>query len=144
MASVRRRLAAAAVLGTVLAAAGIPMARAAGSGCFPGLCSRTANDSGAPVLVAHDWCGDAEKLLQNAPPCGAAATDHRLATGARTPLADDWDAFRVDAGRCYRFDVTGPLSSGRTTETVDRRAAATGAWIRIHNDETAEIRAQQC
>ncbi|NGN68314.1 hypothetical protein G5C51_31000 [Streptomyces sp. A7024] len=143
MGSIGRYAAAAVLLAGLGAGLGIPTARAVGSGCLPGLCSRTVNDSGGPVLVAHDWCGDAERLQQDAPPCGAAPSDRRLVSGERTPLADDWDAFRVDAGRCYRFDITGPLR-GRSAETVDRRGESTGAWIRIHNDETAVIRARAC
>lgn len=122
-----------------LVVAAIPSS--AGSSCSYPLCSSIANRSGLGVYIAHDWCGNAEQLTQNSPPCGAQPTDHWLANGDGTPSHEDWDTFRVDAGWCYKIRTWHKIGYN-SYATINRIGQSTGVWVRVHDDQIAFITSQ--
>lgn len=81
----------------------------AGPSCGITGCSSTYNDSGVGATAYFNWCtglgtGD---YTSEEPRCSDedVAQDTRwLNPGDHTPDNQDWDAFRVDAGWCYRVD----------------------------------------
>jgi hypothetical protein len=132
------------IAGLVIAGAVVtaPASHADGSCVYP-LCSETYNSSDQSVIVAHDWCGNAERLSQDAPPCGWSDPTKVLFPGDHTPSTEDWDAFRVDAGCLYAYQVYSVLTGWGDAQTVDRRGRG-NQWIRVHDDQTAYVRTQTC
>jgi hypothetical protein len=94
-------------------------------GCTGGvICSATTNLSVFRVRVALDWCGGG--------PCAGTA-QMWLSPGQSTPLLEDWDAFRIDAGWCYSYAITPP---GIPVRRYGER------WIQVHNGQRANILGQ--
>jgi len=109
------------------------------SWCVYPLCSETENDSLGYVLVAHDWCGGAERLSQEAPPCGSGDETLWLAPGYHTDPYEDWDTFRVDGGCVVNYHI----NYGGSTQVVNRQGRGS-QWIRVHDDQTAFIDYDSC
>lgn len=130
------------VAATVAVVPGTPAQ--AGSSCSYPLCSETANrlPAGAYVAVARDWCGNAELLNQNNPPCGAGTLIDYIPSGATTPAHQDWDAFRVEIGCTVFFERYSVLDGWEGPEVAV--AGTVHKWVRIHNDQTAYIQARTC
>lgn len=120
-------LAAAVLLTGIGTAAAVP-AQAGGS-CTLG-CSETHNVSSLGVLAGRNWNGQST---------GSGQTMW-LYNGDKTPQKQDWDAFRVDAGYCYkvRWYFYGIAQDNSTYNQVGKGAL----WVQVHNYETAEVRSQ--
>ena len=131
-------------LGVLLVGAGAPAASAAvipaGPGCDAG-CSQTYNQSAYGVYAAHDWCDSGSYHG----PCVDHGTYHNsymwIPAGGHTPLNQDWDTFRIDAGWCYRITITYAYGLYSEDFTYDQRGKGE-VWIPIHNDETGIVRFQ--
>lgn len=122
-------------------AAPVPQATAqpASSWCVYPFCSETENDSLGSILVAHDWCGSAQRLSRESPPCGWSDKHYWLASGKHTNPSQDWDTFRVDGGCIVHYHIN--YTGGK--QIVDRRGRGS-QWIRVHNDQTAFIDYDSC
>jgi hypothetical protein len=80
------------------------------------------NSSGYSVLAAKNW--------------GSKSPQSWLSPGSATPRWEDWDAFRIDAGWCYKFIIwQGPIP---TWHTWDRRGLDS-AWYQIHDHQSADV-----
>ncbi|KUO09719.1 hypothetical protein [Streptomyces sp. DSM 15324] len=133
-------LGAAAVLGAA------PTAQA-GTGCTLGLCSTTVNDSAYGVTAVFNWCraddstGDSTATEPRCSSDGVSQKTMNLtARGGHTPYNQDWDAFRVDAGWCYKvkFVRTGQRDF---TRTYDRRGK-TALWVKVGDNADAHVQDQ--
>jgi hypothetical protein len=87
------------------------------------LCSATTNLSAFRVLVSRQWCDG-----RNGPCEGSQSI--WLSPGASTPPLEDWDAFRIDSGWCYSYNIT---PGGIPRRQYGER------WIQVHNHERAYI-----
>ncbi len=116
----------------------------AGASCTYPLCSEVANrlPAGAYVAVAHNWCGNADILYQNAAPCAGQVADY-IASGTTTPPHEDWDGFRVENGCSVTYQFYSVLT-GWTMQLNIVAAGSTHIWIRVHNDDTAYILSRSC
>ncbi|MFI7709216.1 hypothetical protein [Nonomuraea sp. NPDC049480] len=95
-------------------------------GCDGGVvCSAITNLSVFRVRVYQDWC-------EGSGPCAGTA-QMWLSPGASTPLLEDWDAFRIDAGWCYSYAIAPP---GLPVRQYGER------WIRVRNGMRANILGQ--
>jgi hypothetical protein len=121
----RRRVAAIACA----VAVAVPLLQATASparadGCSGGaVCSAVTNLSVFRVLVIRDW----ECVNQSC------ANTMWLSPGQSTPLLEDWDGFRIDAGWCYSYAITPP---GIPVHRYGER------WIQVHNGQRANILGQ--
>jgi hypothetical protein len=116
-----------------------------GSTCRSGLCSQIENSSQYWVYLARDWCGTANYIYNNTPPCGPSGTQHPtryLDPNVTTPQFQDWDSFRVDAGWKYNYTVYFRGCICWSNRSVDRRGSSTAAWVRVHDNEVAVITSQ--
>jgi hypothetical protein len=138
-----RRLGQALAVAALLAGGSVAGAApsSASPSCHYPLCSSIANRSQQIVFVAHDWCGDSQRLTQNAPPCGYKSTDYWLNPGGGTPSHEDWDTFRVDEGWCYHIRTWHKIGYN-SFETINRIGQSKGVWVRVHNDQIAFITSQ--
>ncbi|MEU1179122.1 hypothetical protein ABZ464_16005 [Streptomyces sp. NPDC005820] len=127
----------AAVLGTA------PTAQA-GPGCTLTLCSTTVNDSAYGVTAFFNWCRGGDSTGDSTatePKCASDGvkqkTQNLTARGGHTPYSQDWDAFRVDAGWCYKvkFIRTG---QPQFTRTYDRRGT-TALWVKVGDNADAHV-----
>lgn len=125
-----RRAAVTVSLLTVTATLGSAPSAYAGSACDWSGCSETINQSAYSVHVARDWCSG------NNGPCAGSPTSW-IAPGSRTPVNQDWDAFRVDAGWCYRVNWNPGVGDLR----YDQRGKG-HRWIKVLNPEEAVIEFQ--
>ena len=110
----------------------------AGNSCFGG-CSKTYDVTRFSVLVARDWCSNSgysgpckpRKRYKNKwlPPGTRAHPSH-------TPLNEDWDAFRVDAGWCYRVSIATPWNR---VAKVYNRVGKGALWVRVRNYQGAWV-----
>jgi hypothetical protein len=119
---------------------GAPQAYA-GSSCSFG-CSQTYNQSPYSVYTAHNWCDSGSYHG----PCQSGNSYLWIGPGSsgsptHTPLSEDWDTFRVDAGWCYKVTITHDYGLWSSNHTYDQRGKG-ALWIQIHNDETGIVRSQ--
>lgn len=103
-------------------------------------CSQTVNGSEYPVLVARDWTCSGGTTGTVATDCASAHRTHWLAPGERTRRHQDWDAFRVDAGWCYRVRFVLPYKAWTTT--YDRIGQPTPAYVKVEDHAVAYVLAQ--
>ncbi|MCT9930149.1 hypothetical protein N5079_07915 [Planotetraspora sp. A-T 1434] len=145
--TLRRRTAFAAMLLGSTALAVLPADAAfAGPSCTVAGCSTTFNDSPMEAWAYFNWCrkGDSTGAWTvSEPTCtsgGASQDTFYLDSGGHTPLGQDWDAFRVDAGWCYRVKFVVSFGSD-FTRTYDRRGQS-AAWVKVADNADAHILAQ--
>jgi hypothetical protein len=118
----------------------------AGPSCTLGQCSSTYNDSNVGLTAYFNWCtpdmgtGD---YTSGEPTCrdeGVAQKTTWVSPGQHTKSSEDWDAFRVDAGWCYRVDFKiGPITD--FSYTYDRRGAP-AVWVKVGDTYDAHVKAQ--
>lgn len=93
------------------------------------------NETPYGVLTGRDWC-DA-----NQGPC-AGSPLLWIYQGQRTPVGEDWDTLRVDAGWCYkvRLDTYYPYPPWKYTGlyTFDRRGKSHW-WFKFTDNQTATV-----
>ncbi|MGW1672372.1 hypothetical protein [Streptomyces sp. NPDC002324] len=141
-----KRSKAAAVVGATTIAfvvAGPAPAAYAGPECGNLGCSSTVNDSGVGAVAYFNWCRSWDLTgasTTTQPTCssgGAAQKTEWLSPGEHTPWDQDWDAFRVDAGWCYKvsFDIPGPINDD---ETYDRRGKS-ALYVKVGDEANAHI-----
>ncbi|MDX3310917.1 hypothetical protein P1S61_17950 [Streptomyces sp. ME08-AFT2] len=116
----------------------------AGTGCTLGLCSTTVNDSAYGVTAYFNWCrggdstGDSTATEPKCAPDGARQKSQNLtARGGHTPYNEDWDAFRVDAGWCYKVKF---VRTGQSdfTRTYNRRGTS-ALWVKVGDNADAHV-----
>jgi len=138
-----RSVVAIAALGFAAVVGSAPAAQA-GTGCTLTLCSTTVNDSAYGATAYYNWCragdstGDSTTTEPKCKSDGEAQKTRNLTPrGGHTPYSEDWDAFRVDAGWCYkvRFIRTG---QPEFTRTYDRRGT-TALWVKVSDNADAHI-----
>ncbi|MFD4231367.1 hypothetical protein [Streptomyces sp. NPDC058545] len=139
----------AAAMAAALAAVIGPVAPAQAGGSCTGGCSETINESHVGAIAFRNWCrsGDltgAETSTQ--PTCtveGVPQSTKLLAawTG-RTPVGEDWDGFRVDAGWCYRVFFHSYIW-GDWWHNYNQSNKTTHSWVKVSNDATAYINQQK-
>lgn len=117
--------------------------------CVWPFCGEVYNNSPWNVTAARDWCNSSEKYVGNTLPCDPpnrrghkAYYDSLPHRGDHTPEHQDWDAFRVDAHWKYTYRVWTVGRGWGPNKVVDRRGHSTGEWIRVHDNQTAEILSQ--
>ena len=146
------RLAIAFVAGTVvLSGAGLASAgpAAAAGWCVEPVCPRIENGLGrSDLMLAKDWCGNAQILYRDDPPCGRGSRKRILAPGEVSPKNEDWDAFRIEK-RCFMTYSVERWDWFRTPPIFwrfDRRLGSntTNTWIRVHNNDWATIGRKDC
>ncbi|XVQ89049.1 hypothetical protein ACQP2K_17015 [Microbispora siamensis] len=140
----RRRLALAATLAGAAVLALLPADGAfAGPSCSSLGCSTTVNDSPMEAWAYFNWCTSAPGTgtwTDVEPTCssgGKAQATYYLAPGGRTPSNQDWDAFRVDAGWCYRVKFVRDFNTDFTL-TFDRRGKS-AVWVKVQDNAVAHI-----
>jgi hypothetical protein len=112
----------------------------AGSSCSLLGCSTTSNQSGYSALAVRDWtCGSGTTGTASTG-CVSLATTKWLNPGAWTPAGEDWDAFRVDAGWCYRVRLVLPYKQWNMT--YNRSGMSTPVYVKVENDGIAYIQSQ--
>lgn len=117
----------------------------AGAKCGTTGCSSTYNDSSTWVTAYFNWCmglGTGDYTTQE-PTCSSDNVAQRtdvIYPGEHTVLNQDWDAFKVDAGWCYRVDFKlGPLTD--FTHTYDQRGGPS-VYVKVGDPYDAHIKAQ--
>ena len=116
----------------------------AGASCHYPLCSETYNKANHGVSVARNWCGNAQRLSQEIPPCGPGAQIIRLNPGVHTNAREDWDAFQVNGDCVVQYQIYSSIARHMfALQTIDRRGGGS-QWVRVHNDQTAYIRSISC
>lgn len=104
------------------------------------LCSTTTNNSHLGVLAVRNWTCEHGTTGTASTGCNGGQTDW-LDPGQRTPSGQDWDAFRVDAGYCYRvwFRVPGQ----NWTQYYNRAGQRTPVYVKVEDWGEARVTAQQ-
>src|SRR5689334_16933186 len=117
-------------IGGLLGVASTPAA--ADPGCAPIVhwCSTTVNDSAFFATALFNWCtgGNTGDSTTIRPTCSSGGAMQRTfflsAGGGHTPFNEDWDAFQVDAGWCYRVKFVITLGTDFTRICHRRGTAA--------------------
>jgi hypothetical protein len=115
----------------------------AGTSCTLGIfCSTTYNRSTLGVLAVRDWnCSTGTTGTASTGCVNLNAPTRWIDPGKDTPHAEDWDAFRVDAGYCYRVRLRMPQKSW--TETYNRSGLSTPVYVKVENVGLAVVEAQR-
>ena len=125
-------------LGAGAASAGEPAPGAGieGGSCIEPFCSKTWNYSSLGVYVGKDWQCSGTTGTRGGENCVAANPRMWIYNGERSPWGQDWDAFRVDAGWCYKVTFTLPYD--QWTEYINQ--SGTGAvWVKVENHGMAFV-----
>ena len=106
-------------------------------------CSQTQNNSSLGVLTARDWlsCGGGTGAT-GGENCVTQDQNRRkwIYTGGYTPLFQDWDSFRVDAGYCYRVTFVQPHYQWNSTYN---RSGLGAVWVKVGDTSLAVVTAQR-
>ncbi|MFF4648896.1 hypothetical protein [Streptomyces sp. NPDC001380] len=140
--SARSRWAKAAAVGLTTAAAGLlgpVQPAAAGSSCTI-VCSETVNQSSYSATAVRDWTCSSGSTGTASTGCVSLTYTKSLAPWTQTPAGQDWDAFRVDAGWCYKVQFTDLVHSWTTSYN---RSGLSAVYVKVSNDATAYIKAQK-
>ena len=112
----------------------------AGTQCGSTGCSKTYNDSGYGVLAIRDWtCGTGTTGTASTG-CVSLANTVWLTRGQRTPAGHDYDAFQVDAGWCYKVELSTPFKLW--TMTYNRIGQSSPVYVKVEDWGTARVKAQ--
>ncbi|MFC6083623.1 hypothetical protein [Sphaerisporangium aureirubrum] len=121
-------------------AALVTMSPAAGGNCSV-LCSTTTNQSSLGVMAFRNWtCQDGTTGTARTG-CVSTSQTMWLATNRTTPAGQDWDAFRVDAGYCYRVLLEVPGKAW--TMTYNRSGMSTPVYVKVEDWGLATVKAQR-
>lgn len=132
-----------AALGAAVVVGVAPNAQA-GTGCTLTLCSTTVNDSAYGVTAYYNWCRGGDSTGDSTatePKCASDGerqkTQNLTARGGHTAYNQDWDAFRVDAGWCYKVKF---IRTGQPefTRTYDRRGKS-ALWVKVADNADAHV-----
>jgi hypothetical protein len=125
------------VAGGLLAAT--PQASAGASCSFIG-CSHTHNASQYSVFTAHNWCwgDDAQRPDSAISQCNSSSQLLWVSAGSVTPSGQDWDAFRVDGGWCYRGYWSNTYTGSYTDFTINRIGQG-GVWVKTADYQHAWV-----
>jgi hypothetical protein len=114
-----------------------PAAHASGS-CVLGIyCSTTVNLTSLGVLAVKNWTCGGYSNGDSSTGCVDLGTTRVLWQGDATPAGQDWDAFRVDAGWCYRVSFDAGLTT--YTRVYDRRGMSSPVYVKVSDDAEANI-----
>ncbi len=85
------------------------------------------NDNGVGAVACFNWCRSRDLT-------GTSTTTEPTCS---SPWDQDWDAFRVDAGWCYKvsFDIPEPINDD---ETYDRRGKS-ALYVKVGDEANAHI-----
>ncbi|MEU8634102.1 hypothetical protein AB0C38_18150 [Amycolatopsis sp. NPDC048633] len=124
----------------VAAAAITPPAATAGQPTVQACCSYIANQSSLPVAVYKHWTCDHGTTGTAATGCAnPAGTSRWLSEGSNTPVYEDWDVLRIDAGWCYRVRLTVPFNTWTVTYN---RIGLGHTYVKVEDWGTATVLAQ--
>lgn len=117
----------------------------AGGACDWSGCSEFTNGSHLGVLAVKHWnCGTGTTGTASEG-CVNTGDTKWIYTGERTPVSQDWDALRIDAGYCYKVEFLNefPLLAKRWTMTYDRTNSAKPVYVKIENPSQGYVLAQK-
>ncbi|MDH2425509.1 hypothetical protein [Sphaerisporangium sp. TRM90804] len=114
----------------------------AGPSCTAGIyCSQTRNQSTLGVLAIRNWTCSSGTTGTASTGCVSLGVTEWINPGYRTNDGEDWDAFRVDAGYCYKVRFTVPGKDW--TVNFNRSGMSTPVYVKVENYGTAFVRAQK-
>lgn len=130
---------------TSLALLGSVSTAQAGGSCTVTGCSEFTNGSHLGVLAVQNWTCSTGTTATASTGCVSLSSTKWVYPTERTPSGQDWDAFRVDAGYCYKVEFLNefPLLTKRWTMTYDRSNSSTPVYVKIENPSQAYIIAQK-
>ncbi|MEU6810361.1 hypothetical protein ABZ920_15480 [Streptomyces sp. NPDC046831] len=137
----------AAAIGLATAAASIlgpVQTAAAGESCTLGMCSETVNQSSTWVVAYKNWTCSTGSTGTSSTGCVQTNDNTKIRTLApwtQTPGGEDWDAFRVDAGYCFKVRFTTVYGSSSTK--YYNRSGLGAVYVKVGNDATAYVLAQK-
>ncbi|GAB2992006.1 hypothetical protein GCM10027184_52640 [Saccharothrix stipae] len=111
-----------------------------GSSCTEPFCSKTDNESHLGVYVGRDWTCDGTTGTARGESCVSTANRRWISPDQRTPSGQDWDAFRVDAGYCYKVRFSLPYDAW---VHYYNRSNTTAVWVKVENHAIAFVQAQR-
>ncbi|MGW3511874.1 hypothetical protein [Streptomyces sp. NPDC000994] len=146
--TMRSTWAKAATIGLATAAVGLlgpVQTAAAGESCTLGMCSETVNQSSTWIVAYKNWttCSGSTGSTGGAN-CVQTNDNTKIKTiqpWSQTPAGQDWDAFRVDAGYCFKVRFVTVLGDQRTTNY--NRSGLSAVYVKVANDATAYVLAQK-
>jgi hypothetical protein len=122
---------------TAVLGSSAPAAQASAS-CYLGIfCSRTVNLTSLGVLAVKNWTCKGYSNADSSTGCADLGTTRVLWQGQATPDGEDWDAFRVDAGWCYRVEFTTAFSD--FYRVYDRRGMNSPVYVKVADDADADV-----
>jgi hypothetical protein len=104
-------------------------------------CSTTANQSRTAVLAVRDWTCSYGTTGYASPGCVSLSNTRWLSSGQWTPAGQDWDAFRVDAGWCYKVELFLPYKDW--TMYYDRSGMSTPIYVKVEDHGIAFVHDQK-
>jgi hypothetical protein len=101
-------------------------------------CSTTVNHSSLGVLAVRDWtCSSGTTGTASTGCVSLSHTKWISGNGGTTPSGEDWDAFRVDAGYCYKVWFRLPYKNW--TMTYNRSGMTTPVYVKVENHGQAYV-----
>ncbi|TKK89912.1 hypothetical protein FDA94_08540 [Herbidospora galbida] len=119
----------------------VPVSPAYAGGNCSVVCGRVVNDSTTGITAFQHWTCSTGTTGTASTGCVASSPTMWLTTFASTPSGQDWDAFRVDAGWCYRVLLEVPGKAW--TMTYNRSTSSTPVYVKVENWGLATIKAQK-
>jgi hypothetical protein len=93
------------------------------------------------VLAIRDWTCSSGTTGTASTGCVHITPQDWLSPGGRTKSGEDWDAFQVDAGYCYKVELHVP---GKTwTVNNNRSGQTTPVYVKVENWGTATVKGQK-
>ncbi len=114
-----------------------PAAHAGGCTAYV-FCSNTINSSSWGATAIKNWTCSGNSTGDWSTGCVDLSTTMYLPPGSSTPAFEDWDAFRVDTGWCYRV----LFETYTSTWTRLYYASHSPIYVKVSNDAIANIEAQ--
>ncbi|MCC8243059.1 hypothetical protein [Saccharothrix luteola] len=104
-------------------------------------CSKTVNNSQYSVLTYRHWTCDWGTTGSSSTGCTDLNGGSRwLVPGERSPLFEDWDVLRVDAGWCYQVEFSVP---GKVWTLRFDQSGLGDLYVKIEDWGTAFVQAQR-
>jgi hypothetical protein len=105
-------------------------------------CSKTTNNSQYSVLTYRHWTCDWGSTGSSSDGCTDLDPEKSkwLAPGEYSPVLQDWDVLRVDAGWCYKVQFIVP---GKVWTLYFNRSGLGHRYVKIEDWGTAVVKAQR-
>ncbi|WP_093588749.1 hypothetical protein [Lentzea waywayandensis] len=112
----------------------------AGQPTVQGCCSYVANASTLPIAAYKHWtCNHGTTGTADTRCANPGGTSRWVHEGGNTPVYEDWDVLRIDAGWCYRVRLTVPFNTWTVTYN---RIGLGHTYVKVEDWGTATVLAQ--